>query len=123
MRERENKGNLANFFQSFIVVHKEPHVLKANVHVTVGAILSMLLDRLTAAAERVLVDLVLDLFRRVGQEDGRVGIGRAHLGLGTLQSRKEHRMDECRLGQTESRCHVSSHAKVRILLLFEISLD
>lgn len=75
----------------------------------------MLLDRLTATAERVLVDLVFDLFGRVGQENRRVGIGGAHFGLGTLESRKEDRVDERRFGQAESWRHVSSHAEVRIL--------
>lgn len=76
----------------------------------------MLLDRLTAAAERVLVDLVLDLLRRVGQVDRRVRIGRTHLGLSALQCRKEDRVYKRRFGQAQAGCDIASHAKVRILI-------
>ena len=53
---------------------------------TIGAVL---LDGLAAAGERVAVDLVLDLGRRVGHEDGAGRVARAHLPRLPLQWAKK----------------------------------
>ena len=62
-----------------------------------------------------MTDLILDLLGRVGEKDGRVGVGAAHLGLRPLQGRDEGGVDEGRLRVPEARRHVPGHPEVRIL--------
>lgn len=59
--------------------------------------------------------LVLDLFGRVGQEDGGVGLAGAHLGLSSLQRREEGGVKQSRLRITDPRSHVPRHPEVRVL--------
>ena len=76
----------------------------------------MLLDGLLATREAVLVDLVLDLRRRVGHVDARVRVRRAHLRLRALQRREELGVQQCRLRVLQLRRDVSREAEVRILV-------
>mmetsp|Transcript_68938 Transcript_68938/g.166683 ORF Transcript_68938/g.166683 Transcript_68938/m.166683 type:complete len:219 (-) Transcript_68938:313-969(-) len=76
----------------------------------------MLLHRLAPTREGVLVDLVLDLLRRIRAEDGRGLIGGAHLRVGTLQRGEELGVDQRGLAEAEARRHVSCHAEVRVLV-------
>ncbi len=59
--------------------------------------------------------LVLDLFGRVGQEDGGVGVAGAHLGLSSLQRREEGGVKQSRFGKTDPRSHVPRHPEIRVL--------
>jgi len=68
------------------------------------------------ARERVLVHLVLDLLRGVGQEYRRVRVARRHFRFRALQRREEARVQQGRLWKTEFGCHVSGHAKIRVLV-------
>ena len=71
--------------QPLVVLEEEGEVLKRDVHVAVAALLAVLLDVVAAAREGVLVDLALDLLRRVRQVDGGRLVRRGHLRLGAFQ--------------------------------------
>ena len=60
--------------------------------------------------------LCFDLFSRVREIHGTGVIAGGHLGLGSLQRRYEHGVNEGGLHATESRRHVSSHAEIGILV-------
>ena len=59
----------------------------------------MQLKSLLAAAERVAVDLLLDLVRGIRHVDGRVGVGRAHLAAHACQGSQELGVYEGNLGR------------------------
>ena len=60
--------------------------------------------------------LCFDLFSRVREIHGTGVIAGGHLGLGSLQRRYEHGVNEGGLHASESRRHVSSHAEIGILV-------
>lgn len=59
--------------------------------------------------------LALDLLGCVSEEDGRVGVTGAHLGLSTLQGREEGGMQQGRFRVADPGCHVPCHSEVRVL--------
>ena len=93
----------------------------------------MLFDRVSPAAEGVSVDLserkrlvdenfvsrfyfVFDLFRRVGEKDRRVQVGRGHFRFGALEGRKECRVNQRGFGEIQPGRDVTRHAEIRILI-------
>lgn len=56
-----------------------------------------------------------DLFRWIGQVNGRVRIGRVHFRLRTLKSWEKCWMNQCRFRKVQSVCNISSHSEIRIL--------
>lgn len=86
-----------------VVIKEESQVLVRNVHIRVSAQLPVQLLSLLAAREPVLVDLVLDLVRRVRHEYTRVRVRRAHLRLRALQRGEELGVDQRRLRVLELR--------------------
>lgn len=59
--------------------------------------------------------LVFNLLGRVREEDGRVGVAGAHLGLGALQGGEEGRVQQGWFGVADPGGDVSRHPEVRIL--------
>lgn len=76
----------------------------------------MQLFRLLPAREPVLVDLILDLVRRVGHVYTRVQVRRAHLGLWALQCGEELGVDEGGFRVFELDGNVSRQTEVRVLV-------
>ena len=71
---------------------------------------------LLATRETMLVDLVLNLIRRVGHVYTRIQVGRAHLCLGTLEGGEELGVDQGRFGIFEFDSNVSCQAEVGVLV-------
>ena len=84
--------HLPNSRQLVVVLKEKAQVLVADVDVRIPAKQPVLFLRLTAPAEAVAVDLILNLIGRVVHVYARVDVRRAHLCLRTLQSGKEFRM-------------------------------
>mmetsp|Transcript_25468 Transcript_25468/g.60434 ORF Transcript_25468/g.60434 Transcript_25468/m.60434 type:complete len:208 (+) Transcript_25468:281-904(+) len=99
-----------------VVVAEEPHPLVGDVDVEVSAFLLLVLDRHLPAAERVLVDLGLDLVGSVGDVNGGAGVGGAHLRLGACQRREKLAVDQGGFLPAEPRRHVTCHPEVRVLV-------
>ena len=59
--------------------------------------------------------LCFDALHGVSEEDGRGGVGGTHLGLWTLESRKEGGVKKGRLVEPETRGHVTCHPEVGVL--------
>lgn len=76
----------------------------------------MLLRRHLASTERVLVDLVLDLRRRVRHEDARRILARRHLALRAEERRDELGVNERRLFVLEASRHFAREPEVGILV-------
>ena len=76
----------------------------------------MLFLRLTAPAEPVTVDLILDLIRGVVHVYARVDVGCAHLCLRTLQSREEFCVQQSGLRVPQLLSDVARKTEVRILV-------
>ena len=66
-------------------------------------------------------DLVLDLLHGVCEEDGCVGVGGTHLGLGALQGREEGGVEQSWLVEAKTGGHIPSHAEIRVLQVRETS--
>jgi hypothetical protein len=90
--------------------------LVTDVDVRIPTKPSVLFLRLTAPAEPMAVDLILDLIWRVVHVYARVDVGRAHLCLRTLQSGEEFCMQQGRLGVPQLVSDVARRAEVRILV-------
>lgn len=120
MKKREpqkcTKSHLSDLFQSLVVLQEESQPLVGYVDLAVSAQLPVLLHGGLATGEGVLVDLVLDLLGGVGEKYRGVAVARGHLRLRTLQRREEAGMHQSRLGEAQSRRHVSGHTEVRILI-------
>ena len=92
-----------------------------DIHVQIRALLLLELLGHLPAAERVLRDLLLNLFGRVGEKDRAVVVARRHLPLSTFQRREKLRVDERRLalqrmrGRDNLMRDASGNAEVRIL--------
>lgn len=71
---------------------------------------------LLSTAEPVLVDFVLDLSGRVGHEDTRVDVRRAHLGLWALQCGEKFGVQECRFGILELLSDITGEAEIWVLI-------
>lgn len=99
-----------------IVVHEVLQVVVRDVDIRVAAVLAVLFNSFTTAAEGVSVDLVLDLIGGVGQQDGALCDGGGHLALGTLQSREELGVKQGWLGVLELVGDVASETEVGILI-------
>ena len=65
------------------------------------------LEGLSAAAEGMFVDLVLDLLGGVGNIDSRVGQRATHLTAAALQRREELAVQQARLHEAQPRSHIS----------------
>lgn len=113
--DRATATDLSDLLQSLVILKKEGEILEGDVDVAVAALLAVLLLGVAAARERVLVDLCLDLLRRVRQVDGRGLVRRRHFRLGALKRRDECRVDQSRLPKLQCRRDVSRHSEVRVL--------
>lgn len=71
----------ADLLELFITLEEEREVLERNVHIWVPSDPPVILRRDLPSTERILVDLVLDLRRRVRHEDTRRVLRRRHLAL------------------------------------------
>mmetsp|Transcript_928 Transcript_928/g.2925 ORF Transcript_928/g.2925 Transcript_928/m.2925 type:complete len:317 (-) Transcript_928:770-1720(-) len=107
---------LGEAFEQLVVLAEEAHVPVSNVHLHNAALFPVLLKGGATAGECILVDLLLDLFRRVRDENCAVLIGGAHLGVVALKSWKELGVDEGWLLQLEAVCCIPRHPKVRVLV-------
>lgn len=85
----QRKTHLPNLRQLVVVLKEKTQVLVADVDVRIPTKPPVLFLRLTAPAEPMTVDLILDLIGRVVHVYARVDVGRAHLCLRTLQSGEE----------------------------------
>ena len=107
---------VADRLELLVVVHEKVEPLPGNVHVQIPTLLPVLLHREPPAGEGVLVHLVLDLLRGIGDVDRGAGIGRRHLTALTLERGKKSRFDQRGLVTADARRRVARHAKVRILV-------
>lgn len=78
-----------NLLKLRVVFEEERQQLVGDVNVSIAAELPMLLDGHSSTRKSVLVDLRLQLLRRVGEENRRVVVTRRHLRLGALQRGEE----------------------------------
>eukprot|EP00754_Rhynchopus_humris_P036804 Rhum_TRINITY_DN18897_c0_g1::Rhum_TRINITY_DN18897_c0_g1_i1::g.168709::m.168709 len=107
---------LTDLLQLLVIVQEERQPLERHIDVGAPALGHVLLQVGTAAAEAVRVDLLLDLLRRVREEDGR-GVNRSgHLRVRALKRREERRVDETGLQVLQARRNVARHAEVRVLV-------
>lgn len=84
-----SQTHLPNLSILLVVVKKKAQILVTDVDVRISTKPPVLFLRLTAPAEPVTVDLILDLIRGVVHVYARVRVGCAHLCLRTLQSGEE----------------------------------
>ena len=108
--------HLADPRQLLIVFKEEGEVLVRDVDLGIAPKLPVLLLRLLAAGEPVLVHLVLDLRGRVRHEDARRGVARAHLRLRALQRGEELAVQQRRLRVLELGGDVAREPEVRVLV-------
>ena len=107
---------LSKRYELRIILQEECQILIRNIHLRVAPELPMLFLRLASARESVLVDLILDLVRRVAHEDARIWVRRAHLRLRPLECREEPRVQEGGLRVFELLRDVAREAEVRVLV-------
>lgn len=77
-----------------VVLHEEGEVLEGDVGFGVAAQLALFLGGVLPAGEGEAVDFVLDLVRRVGQEDRRRVDARGHFRAGALERGQEDGVDD-----------------------------
>lgn len=102
--------------EELVVFLEKGEVLVRDVNVRVAAEPALLLGRFLTAAERVRVDLLLDLGGRVGHVDARVLVRGGHLGLGAGERGNEGRVDERRLAVLEPLRDLARQPEVRVLV-------
>lgn len=108
---------LADLRQLGIILQYELQVFVRHIHREVCTQASVLLNSLTTARERILPNLVLNLPRRVREEDSVAGVAGAHLArIRALEAREELGVDERRLVEAQARRHIARHAEVWVLV-------
>jgi len=99
-----------------VVIKENAQVLVTDVDVRIPAKPPVLFLCLTAPAEPMTVNLILDLVGRVVHVYARIDVGCAHLCLWTLQSREEFCVQQSRLGVPQLVGDVARKAEVGILV-------
>ena len=110
-------GSVVAFDESefVVVVEKEAQVGERDVDAEIGTVKSLKFGSVaTTAFGRA--DFGADGLRRIGEEDGRIEVGRAHFGVEALESGEEFGMDQSGLVLVKSAGSFAGHAKVRILV-------
>mmetsp|Transcript_22472 Transcript_22472/g.57027 ORF Transcript_22472/g.57027 Transcript_22472/m.57027 type:complete len:401 (-) Transcript_22472:153-1355(-) len=99
-----------------VVELEEGEVRVRHVHLDVGAQAAVLLKRVAAAREGVLVHLVLDLLGCVRHVDGRALVRRTHLCVEALKRGKELGVNQRGLEKAELRRRIARQAEVGVLV-------
>lgn len=117
---------LFNALQFGVVLQEVLQILHGNVLREICAQSALLFLRLASSAHRIAIDLcvtpsskhdfVFDHVRRVGHVDARVRVRGTHLRVQTDKSRDESTVHQGGFVLLQPRCHVASHAEIRVLV-------
>ena len=106
----------ADFLELFVILEEKAEPLIRNINSEIRSQLPVLLNSLLPARQGILVNLVLNHFGRVRQNDGALISTRRHLILHACDGREKRRVDRSGLEIVQLLGDVTSHTEVGVLV-------